>query len=68
MDTRTRIRALVQGMDSEQLDILSEELAAEAGGRRPQIDTDDITVERLKDPKFAAKVRAELDAALKGMR
>jgi hypothetical protein len=68
MDKRTRIRALVQGMDNEQLSMLSEELAAEAGGRRPQIDTDDITVERLKDPQFAAQVRAELDAVLKGIR
>ena len=68
MDTRTRVRALVQGMDNEQLGMLSEELAAEAEGRRPRIDTDDITIERLKDPQFAAQVRAEVDAVLKGMR
>jgi hypothetical protein len=55
-------------MDNEQLGLLSEELAAEADGRRPRIDTDDITIERLKDPQFAAQVRAEVEAILKRMR
>ena len=69
MDTKGNIRALGQSMNDEQLGMLSEELAAEAEGRlRPQIDTDDITVERLKDPRFAAQVRAEMEAVLKAMR
>ena len=33
-----------------------------------RIALEDITIEKLKDPQFAAEVRAELDAALKGMR
>jgi hypothetical protein len=68
MDTRAKLRTLVESMDGEQLGALAEELATALDRRRPRISTDDITVERLKDPQFAAEVRAELEAVLKGMR
>ena len=68
MDTKTKFRALIQEMDNEQLGALGEEVAAAMDGRRKRIAIEDITIDRLKDPQFAAEVRAELDAALKGIR
>ena len=68
MDTKAKFRTLVQEMDNAQLSALAEEVAVALDGRRKRIDIEDITVDRLKDPQFAAEVRAELDAALKGMR
>ena len=68
MDTKTKFRALIQEMDNEQLGALGEEVAVAMDGRRKRIAIEDITIDRLKDPQFAAEVRAELDAALKGMR
>ena len=68
MDARDKIRALVQSMDDGQLGALGEELAVAVEGRRKRITTEEITPERLKDPQFAAEVRAELEAVLKGMR
>ena len=68
MDTKTKFRALIQEMDDEQLGALGQEVAVAMDGRRRRIALEDITIEKLKDPQFAAEVRAELDAALKGMR
>ena len=68
MDSKERIRALVQSMDEAQLGTLGEELASALEGRRRGVAMEDITVERLKDPQFAAEVRAELESVLKGMR
>jgi hypothetical protein len=68
MDTKAKFRALVEGMDDAQLGALSDELATVLDGRRRRITTEDITIDRLKDPEFAAEVRAELEAVLKGMR
>jgi len=68
MDTRAKFRTLLESMDGAQLGALAEELTTALDGRRPRISMDDITVERLKDPQFAAEVRAELEAVLKGMR
>jgi len=68
MDTKEKIRELVQSLDDAQLGALGEELTSTLEGRRRKITTEDITVERLKDPQFAADVRAELEAVLKGMR
>jgi len=68
MDTKEKFRSLVESMDDTQLGLLAEELATTLEGRRRRVMTEDITVERLKDPAFAAEVRAELEAVLKGMR
>ena len=67
MDTKEKFRSLVESMDDTQLGLLAEELATTLEGRRRRVMTEDITVERLKDPAFAAEVRAELEAMLKGM-
>jgi hypothetical protein len=68
MDSKEKIRALVQSMDEAQLGTLGEELGSAIEGRRRGIAMEDITVERLRDPQFAAEVRAELESVLKGMR
>ena len=68
MDTKTKFRSLVEGMDDAQLGVMAEELTAALDSRRKRITTEDITIDRLKDPAFAAEVRAELEAVLKGMR
>jgi hypothetical protein len=68
MDTKTKFRSLVQEMDDAQLGVMAEELAAALDVRRKRITTEDITIDRLKDPVFAAEVRAEIEAVLKGIR
>jgi hypothetical protein len=68
MDMNAKFRDLVQGMDDTQLGALAGEVASALDGRRRRITTEEITAERLKDPLFAAEVRAELEAVLKGMR
>jgi len=68
MDTKIKFRSLVQDMDDAQLGVMAEELAAALDVRRKRITTEDITIDRLKDPVFAAEVRAELEAVLKGIR
>jgi len=68
VDTTTKFRALVQELDPAQLGELAGEVASALDASRKRIDVDDITVEKLKNPQFAAEVRAELDAALKSMR
>ena len=68
MDMNTKFRDLVQGMDDAQLGALAGEVASALDGRRRRIMTEDITADRLRDPAFAAEVRAELDAVLKGIR
>ena len=68
MDTTAKFRALVQDLDQAQLGELAGEVTAALAASRKRIDIEDITIEKLKDPRFAAEVRAELDAALKGMR
>jgi len=65
---KEQFRTLVESMDDAQLGELAGELAVALEGRRRKITTEDITPERLKDPAFAAEVRAELEAVLKGMR
>jgi hypothetical protein len=65
MDTRERVRALLESMDDEQWGILSEELAVASRDRRGGVNLEDITPERLRDPEFAAAVRSELNAVLK---
>ena len=67
MDMNAKFRDLVQGMDDTQLGALAGEVASALDGRRRRITTEEITAERLKDPLFAAEVRAELEAVLKGM-
>jgi len=68
MDTKAKFRTLVEGMDDTQLGSLAEEVSTALDERRRRISLEDITADRLKDPAFAAEVRAELDAALKSMR
>ena len=68
MDSKVKMRSLVQGMDDAALGELAGEVASEMSMRRRGIDVEEITVERLRDPQFRAEVRAELEAALKSRR
>ena len=65
MDSKVKIRNLVQGMDDAALGELASEVASEMSSRRKGIEVEDITVERLRDPQFRAEVRAELESILK---
>ena len=64
MDTRIKLRGLIESMSDEQRQILAEELHLRSG----RISLEDITPERMRDPKFAASARAEVEAALRGER
>jgi hypothetical protein len=64
MDTRTKLRGLIESMSDEQRQVLAEELHVRSG----KVSLEDITPERMRDPKLAAEVRAEVEAALRGER
>ncbi|MCX6590951.1 MAG: hypothetical protein NTZ56_05445 [Acidobacteria bacterium] len=66
MDTRLKIRELVAGLSESQRDIMTEELRTAVAESRPRMSLDEITPARVSDPDFAAKVRAEIAAALRG--
>ena len=69
METREKLRGLIDSMDEDQRSILAQELAAALDTRRAsRVNVEDITVDRMRDPAFAAEVRAEVEAALKGLR
>ena len=69
METRDKLRGLIDSMDEDQRSILAQELAAALDTRRAsRVNVEDITVDRMRDPAFAAEVRAEVEAALKGLR
>ena len=66
MESRERIRALVDGLDDGQRKMLAEELGRPA--ERPAFSIEDITVERLRDREFSSALRAEVVEALRGLR
>lgn len=66
METRDKIRQLLEGMDNGQRQVLAEELKSLSQAARPRVAMEDITSMKLKDPQFAAQVRAEIEAALRG--
>lgn len=66
METRQKIRELLEAMDGGQRQVVAEELRAMNVAQRPRVAMEEITPARLQDPEFAARVRAEIDAALRG--
>lgn len=63
----SKIRELVESMDAAGREALARELAAiSAPAPAATVGLDEITVERLADSTFAARVRAEIRAALRG--
>ena len=63
-----QFKALVQGLNEQQLADLAQQVSAALEERRPKVNVEEITVARMRDPEFAARVRAEVDLALKGFR
>jgi hypothetical protein len=67
METNAKIRELLESMDAAGREALARELAAmTAPPPSPSVGLDEITAERLADSTFAARVRAEIQAALRG--
>ena len=66
METRQKIRELLVAMDATQRQVVAEELPAMNVAQRPRVAMEEITPARLQDREFAARVRAEIDAALRG--
>lgn len=63
-----QFKALVQGLNDQQLGDLAQQVSVALEERRPKVNVEEITVARMRDPEFAARVRAEVDLALKGFR
>src|SRR5262249_17678609 len=75
MEMRSKLRGLVESLSPEQVTILAEEISALRGGGAPQqtappagIAIEEITVAGMQDPALAARVRDEVNAALRGER
>lgn len=66
MDTNRKIRELLESMDAAGREALARELAAMSAPATPRVGLEEITAERLEDSSFAARVRAEIQAALRG--
>ncbi len=66
MDTRLKIRELLESMDATERHAMGEELAAMGVAAREVIALEHITADRLTDAAFAARVRADIHAALRG--
>jgi len=76
MEIRSKLRGLVESLSAEQVAILAEEVAAmrtavpAAVKVQPPagVAIEEITVAKMQDPAFAARVREEVNAALRGER
>jgi hypothetical protein len=64
------VREFLASLSASGREVLNEEFSQGAHPAaepvRPGISLDDITPQRLKDADFAARVRAELQAAMRG--
>lgn len=59
------IHDLIQGLDDQQLEMLAGEATRAMRDRSRKIDINEITAEKMLDPKFAAAVRAEVERTLR---
>ena len=59
------IHDLIQGLDDQQLEMLAGEANRAMRDRSRKIDINEITAEKMLDPKFAAAVRAEVERTLR---
>lgn len=66
MENRTKIRELIESMNTEQRQVLSEELRSINAEARPRVSLEEITADRLRDPEFSARLRGEINAAIRG--
>ena len=56
---------MIRGLDDQQLQLLAAEASREIRERGRRIDINEITAEKMLDPKFAAAVRAEVERTLR---
>ncbi|MEP7366635.1 MAG: hypothetical protein ABI972_25545 [Acidobacteriota bacterium] len=56
---------MIRGLDDQQLQLLAAQANRELRERSRRIDINEITAEKMLDPKFAAAVRAEVDRTLR---
>jgi hypothetical protein len=67
METNLKIRELLESMDAAGREAVAQELAAmSARPAAASVALDEITAERIADSTFASRVRAEIQAALRG--
>ncbi len=59
------INDMIRGLDDQQLHALAAEANKELRERSRRIDINEITPEKMLDPKFAAAVRAEVERTLR---
>ena len=60
-----QIHEMIQGLDDQQLQLLAARANRELRERSRRIDINEITAEKMLDPKFAAAVRAEVERTLR---
>lgn len=60
-----QIDEMIRGLDDQQLQVLAAEANRELRERSRKIDINEITAEKMLDPKFAAAVRAEVERTLR---
>jgi hypothetical protein len=60
-----KMTELLKTLDDQQLQMLAREAQVEMRERSRKVDLADITPEKMRDPEFAAQVRAEVDRALR---
>jgi len=56
---------MIRGLGDEELRVLATEAKKELRERSRRIDINEITAEKMLDPKFAAAVRAEVERTLR---
>jgi hypothetical protein len=61
------LSTLVRDLNDDELDLLSNELSAVRESRRPVIDLEEITHERMRDPEFKKAVLSTIERATRGM-
>ncbi|MCC7233975.1 MAG: hypothetical protein IT163_01650 [Bryobacterales bacterium] len=59
------IEEMIRGLDDRQLEVLASEAGRALRERSRKIDINEITAERMRDPHFAAAVRAEVERTLR---
>lgn len=61
------ISTLVRDLNDDELEMLSNELSAVRESRRPVIDLEEITHERMRDPEFKKAVLSTIERATRGI-
>lgn len=56
---------MIRGLNDDELNLLAKEANRELRERSRRIDINEITPEKMQDPKFAASVRAEVERTLR---